>query len=47
MGDLLKMKTTKLVKKLKLKPTSNESQYSQSFIERERDMIKRIHKVSD
>jgi hypothetical protein len=41
------MKTTKLIKKLKLKPTANESQYSQSFIERERDMVKRINKASE
>ena len=38
----LKQKTEKLIKKLKLKPERNESQYSQSFIDRERSVIRRI-----
>ena len=42
LGETLKLKTLKLIKKLKLKPEQNESVYSQSFIARERDVIKRI-----
>ena len=35
-----------LIKKLELKPNFNESVYSQSFIDRERDIIKRIKETS-
>ena len=42
----LKQKTEKLIKKLKLKPERNESQYSQSFIDRERSVIRRIQQIS-
>ena len=36
----MKNKTQNLIKKLKLVPKFNESIYSQSFIERERQMIR-------
>lgn len=35
-------KSASLIKKLKLKPKKTESYYSQSFIDRERDVIKQM-----
>jgi len=43
----LQKKTKQLVKKLKLKPKHNESQYSQSFIERERSVMHRLLNKTD
>jgi len=42
----LKQKTNNLIKRLNLKPATNESLYSQSFIERERNVVKRIKELS-
>lgn len=43
---LLNEKTQKFIKKLKLKPSKNESLYSQSFIDRERSLIRRVKEKS-
>lgn len=45
------MKTKSLIQKLQLKPKTNESSYSQTFINRERDVVKKLrtytkHKVT-
>ena len=43
----MERQTEKLIKKIKLKPSDSESVYSQSFMDRERDMIKRIKDLSE
>ena len=49
MGDseIIKDKTKKLIAKIKLKPLKAESLYSQSFIDRERDIASRIRTLSE
>ena len=45
--ETLKSKTAKLIKQVRLQPLPNESAYSQSFINRERALVKRITDASN
>ena len=42
----LEKKTSNLIKKLRLKPRQNESLYSQTFMDRERNVIKEMREYT-
>ena len=45
--EMINERTEKLIKNLKLKPAPNESIYSQSFMDRERKIVRRLKNKSN